>query len=89
MAVELAPHGIRVNAVAPGLIATDRATAKAAAPAGIAEYEAKLARIPMGRMGQPDEIAGMVLVFLSPLSCYCTGSVVLADGGFTLGIVQY
>lgn len=87
MAVELAPHGIRVNAVAPGLIATDRATAKAAA--GKAEYEAKLARIPLGRMGQPDEVAGMVLVFLSPLSRYCTGGVVLVDGGITLGIAQY
>lgn len=88
MALELAPHGIRVNAVAPGLIATERVMAKAAG-AGKAEHGAKTARIPMGREGQPDEIAGLVLVMLSPLSSYCTGSVLLADGGITLGIPSY
>lgn len=88
MALELAPHGIRVNAVAPGLIATERVMEKAAG-AGKAEHDAKTARIPMGREGQPDEIAGLVLVMLSPLSSYCTGSVLLADGGITLGIPSY
>jgi NAD(P)-dependent dehydrogenase (short-subunit alcohol dehydrogenase family) len=88
MALELAPHGIRVNAVAPGLIATERVMVKAAG-VGKAEHKAKTARIPMGREGQPDEIAGLVLVMLSPLASYCTGSVLLADGGITLGIPSY
>ena len=88
LAVELAPHGIRVNAVAPGLIATDKVMEKAAG-SGKAEHQAKVARIPMQREGRPDEIAGMVLVMLSPLASYCTGSVLLADGGFTLGIPSY
>ncbi len=88
MAIELAPHGIRVNAVAPGLIATERVMAKASS-FGKVEHEAKTARIPMGREGQPAEIAGLVLVMLSPLASYCTGSVLLADGGMTLGIPRY
>lgn len=88
MAIELAPHGIRVNAVAPGLIATERVMAKAAS-AGKAEHQAKVARIPLRREGQAEEIAGLVLVMLSPLASYCTGSVLLADGGFTLGIPSY
>ena len=88
LAIELAPHGIRVNAVAPGLIATDKVMTKAAG-SGKAEHQAKVARIPMQREGRPEEIAGMVLVMLSPLASYCTGSVLLADGGFTLGIPSY
>ena len=88
LAIELAPHGIRVNAVAPGLIATERVMAKAAS-FGKVEHAAKVARIPLGREGRPDEIAGLVLVMLSPLASYCTGSVLLADGGFTLGIPSY
>ena len=88
LAIELAPHGIRVNAVAPGLILTERVKAKAAG-AGKAEHDAKTARIPMKREGRPEEIAGLVLVMLSPLASYCTGSVLLADGGFTLGIPSY
>ncbi len=88
LAIEFAPHGIRVNAVAPGLIATERVLAKAAG-FGRTEHLAKTARIPLKREGKPDEIAGMVMVMLSPLASYCTGSVLLADGGFTLGIPSY
>lgn len=88
LAIELAPHGIRVNAVAPGLILTERVKAKAAGY-GKTEHAAKVARIPMRREGRPEEIAALVLVMLSPLASYCTGSVLLADGGFTLGIPEY
>ncbi len=88
LAIEFAPHGIRVNAVAPGLIATERVLAKAAG-FGRKEHLAKTARIPLKREGKPEEIAGMVLVMLSPLASYCTGSVLLADGGITLGMPSY
>lgn len=88
MAIELAPLGIRVNAVAPGLIATERVMAHAAG-AGAAEHNAKLARIPAAREGTPDEVARAIRWLLSDESPYATGSVLTLDGGFTLGIPAY
>ena len=88
MAIELAPLGIRVNAVAPGLIATDRVMAHAAGT-GAAEHKAKLARIPAGREGAPDEVARAIRWLLSGEAAYSTGSVLTLDGGFTLGIPAY
>lgn len=88
MAIELAPLGVRVNAVAPGLIATDRVMAHAAG-AGAAEHAAKLTRIPAAREGRPDEVARAIRWLLSDDSAYATGSVVTLDGGFTLGIPSY
>lgn len=88
MAIELAPHGIRVNAVAPGLVATERVMRHASGE-GADEHAAKLARIPLAREGTADEIAPLVLMLLGEASSYCTGSVLLADGGVTLGIPSY
>ncbi|MFK7942287.1 MAG: SDR family NAD(P)-dependent oxidoreductase [Paracoccaceae bacterium] len=88
MAVELAPLGIRVNAIAPGLIATEKVVAHAAG-AGAAEHKAKLARIPAAREGEPDEIARAIRWLLSAESAYATGTVLTLDGGFTLGIPSY
>jgi NAD(P)-dependent dehydrogenase (short-subunit alcohol dehydrogenase family) len=85
-AVELAPHGIRVNAVLPGVIATDRVLEGVRSPAGQAEQASKLARIPMGRMGEPAEVVELVLFLLSPAAAYCTGGLFTVDGGYTLGI---
>ncbi len=89
-AVELAPHGIRVNAILPGVIGTDRvqATARSGDDAR-AEHAAKLARIPMSRLGDPMEVVSVALFLLSPESSYCTGALFTADGGFTLGIPRY
>lgn len=87
-AIELAPHGIRVNAIAPGLIATDRVMQHAAA-SGKAEHEAKLARIPLGREGRPEELVDLVAYLLSDAASYVTGSVFTVDGGVTLGITRY
>ncbi len=89
MAVELAPHRIRVNAILPGVIATERVAAAARDAAGQAEHAAKLARIPLGRVGDPADVVALALFLLSPASGYCTGGLYPVDGGFTLGIPAY
>ena len=89
-AVELAPHGIRVNAILPGVIGTERVQATAAGGDDArAEHAAKLARIPLARIGEPAEVVSVALFLLSPGSSYCTGALFTADGGFTLGIPHY
>jgi NAD(P)-dependent dehydrogenase (short-subunit alcohol dehydrogenase family) len=72
MAVEFAPLGIRVNAVAPGEIET--------AMIG-PEYEALIPRIPMGRMGAPAEVAGVVFQLCGPDFTYVTGTEIFLTGG--------
>ena len=89
LALELAPHGILVNAVSPGVIGTERVLERAATPEGRAEAEAKRARIPLGRFGKPDDVVSMILYLLSPEADYCTGGLFTVDGGFTLGIPGY
>jgi NAD(P)-dependent dehydrogenase (short-subunit alcohol dehydrogenase family) len=89
-AVELAPHGIRVNAILPGVIGTERVRATAAGDEGArAEHAAKLARIPLARVGEAAEVVSVALFLLSAESSYCTGALFTADGGFTLGIPNY
>jgi len=85
-AVELAPHGIRVNAVLPGVVGTERVHANAASAAGRVEHETKLARIPLARLAEPAEVVNVILFLLSPEAAYCTGALFTVDGGFTLGI---
>jgi NAD(P)-dependent dehydrogenase (short-subunit alcohol dehydrogenase family) len=85
-AVELAPHAIRVNAVLPGVVATERVQANAASGDGRVEHETKLARIPLARLAEPAEVVNVVLFLLSPEAAYCTGALFTVDGGFTLGI---
>jgi NAD(P)-dependent dehydrogenase (short-subunit alcohol dehydrogenase family) len=85
-AVELAPHGIRVNAVLPGVVGTARVYEAAATERGRAEHETKLARIPLARLAEPEEVVSVVLFLLSPEAAYCTGALFTVDGGFTLGI---
>ncbi len=89
-ALELAEHKIWVNAIAPGGIATPGTAAmQGPAPSADAEAlkqqtEAFMAKIPMHRMGEPDEI-GMVALFLaSDMSSYMTGSQIVVDGGALL-----
>jgi 3-oxoacyl-[acyl-carrier protein] reductase len=81
MAAELAPHGINVNAVAPGTIATEMTKSSLATEDGLAW---QLARIPIGRVGQPDDIASVVLFLCSPEASYITGHTLVADGGWLL-----
>jgi NAD(P)-dependent dehydrogenase (short-subunit alcohol dehydrogenase family) len=81
IAAELAPHGINVNAVAPGTTATEMTKSTLATEEGMAW---QLARIPMGRVGQPDDIASVVLFLCSAEASYITGHTLVADGGWLL-----
>jgi len=81
MAAELAPHGINVNAVAPGTTATEMTRNSLSTEEGLAW---QLARIPMGRVGQPDDIAAVVVFLCSPEASYITGHTLVADGGWLL-----
>ena len=89
LAVELAPHGIRVNAILPGVIETTTVTASLTTPEARAEMAAKTARIPLGRLGTPEEIADLAVFLLSAEASYSTGGLFTADGGFSLGIARY
>ncbi len=82
-ALELAPHKIQVNAVAPGGIATPGTGAGESEPSPEIEETTKkfLEKIPLGRMGEPDDIGKVVLFLASDLSSYITGEQVVVDGG--------
>lgn len=89
LAVEFAPFGIRINAVLPGVISTETVKQSLASPAARAEMQAKEARIPMGRLGKPEEVAVLAAFLLSDAASYSTGGLFTADGGFSLGISRY
>ncbi|GIL61995.1 hypothetical protein Vafri_16326, partial [Volvox africanus] len=78
MALALAPHGIRVNSVGPGSIATD---VLASVAADTAARNRILSRTPMGRIGEPDEIGEVVAFLSSEAASYMTGQVLYVDGG--------
>jgi 3-oxoacyl-[acyl-carrier protein] reductase len=84
MAVELASHGIRVNGVAPGYIRTAQLLSEqhSLGPVG-AEQAASF--IPMGRLGEPDDIADVILFLASEAARYVTGQVIVVDGGLLVG----
>lgn len=82
LALEYAARGVRVNALAPGYIDTPGvrfATQDRAALKQVIER-----KIPMGRLGEPEEMAQAVLFLLSPMASYITGATLLADGGWSL-----
>lgn len=79
MALALADHGVRVNAVAPGTIATELA-AKAVLTSEDARRKI-LSRTPMKRLGEPAEIADVVAWLASDAASYVTGEIVTVDGG--------
>ena len=80
IATELARRGVTCNAVAPGFIETDMTTAVVE----VAGKEIKK-KIPVRRLGQPDDIANAVLFFAQESSSYVTGQILKVDGGLTLG----
>jgi glucose 1-dehydrogenase len=79
MALSLADRGVRVNAVAPGTIATE--LAKAAVLTSDDARQRILSRTPMKRLGEPSEIANVVAFLLSDAASYVTGEIVTVDGG--------
>jgi NAD(P)-dependent dehydrogenase (short-subunit alcohol dehydrogenase family) len=81
MGYELAPKGINVNAVAPGTILTDMNAARLAVESNRA---AALSRIPIGRIGVPDDVVGPVLFLCSDAAKYVVGHTLVVDGGWLL-----
>jgi 2-dehydro-3-deoxy-D-gluconate 5-dehydrogenase len=92
LALELAPHGIRVVAIAPGGINTEGTGAVSAPTNGNGAVieatadaaAAMLSRIPLGRMGEPDDIGRVALFLASDAAAYMTGTTLFVDGGYLL-----
>lgn len=76
-----APDGIRVNGIAPGLIATKMTAVTTENPK---RREATIRNIPVGRIGDPEDMAGLSLFLASPLASYVVGQTLIADGGLLL-----
>jgi len=83
LAVDLAPYNIRVNAIAPGFIATPGSLQLLEVDKGL---KAMVDRIPLGRLGQPEEVAQGIVYLASDASSYVTGQTLLVDGGAASGL---
>ena len=79
LANELAPRGIRVNAILPGVIETPMTEVTRNNPDAIAKF---ITHTPMGRVGRPDELIGPVLFLTSDAASYVTGALLPVDGGY-------
>lgn len=79
MARDLAPHGVRVNAVAPGIMMSQMAVAQLSRPGGADWF---LSRVPMKRIGETREIVDPVIFLASDMASFITGTVLPVDGGF-------
>lgn len=92
LATELGPHGILVNCVLPGMHATDRLThlsearAKASGLTSAEEYAKLSQAIPLGRLGDPNELAAAVAFLASERASFITGTSLVVDGGATRGL---
>ena len=79
-ALELAPHGIQVNGIAPTVVLTEAAERWRTDPG---RWEAFLARVPLGRVAEPRDVVGATLFFCSGASDFVTGQILYLDGGIT------
>lgn len=82
LALQYAPHGIRVNSIAPGFIVTEQ-TEKGRADAE--HYAAVVSRTPFARWGMPDDIAGPALFLAGDTAGFVTGQTLVVDGGYSIG----
>jgi NAD(P)-dependent dehydrogenase (short-subunit alcohol dehydrogenase family) len=82
-AFEWAPYGIRVNAIAPGVMLSE--DIKATLLADEAMRDKYLSRIPLGRFGEPGDVASLVTFLAADQSSFLTGQTIVLDGGYTLG----
>ena len=85
-ALELAPHNITVNVIAPGPVATEMF--KQASPPDAAQTKALLAAVPLQRVSDPAEMAFAIGFFLAPLAGYITGQTLHIDGGLTISATR-
>jgi 3-oxoacyl-[acyl-carrier protein] reductase len=85
LALEVAPHGITVNAVAPGVIETPQSSdaVNSLGPEGLKAFAE---RVPVGRVGRPDDIASLFVFLASEEASYLTGQTILVDGGVGLAL---
>jgi NAD(P)-dependent dehydrogenase (short-subunit alcohol dehydrogenase family) len=81
LSAEWAPHAINVNVVAPTFIRTEQVAKMLADPAFYANL---VARIPLGRIGEPEDVTSAVLFLVSPASSFITGQTIYLDGGLTV-----
>ncbi len=91
LALELGPSGVRVNAVAPGLIETGMTAQAYSEPGGVISeehkanfHQAAAQNVPMRRVGQPEEVAQAIVWLCSPAASYFTGSILRPNGGATM-----
>jgi NAD(P)-dependent dehydrogenase (short-subunit alcohol dehydrogenase family) len=85
LAREWAPHGVRVNAIAPGFVETEM---NAVARQDPSFHEGIRAQIPLGRWGSPEDVAGVARFLASDAATWMTGSVIVIDGGQTLSVLS-
>ncbi|ROO86845.1 2-deoxy-D-gluconate 3-dehydrogenase [Actinocorallia herbida] len=83
LAIEWAPHGVRVNALAPGWTHTAKTHAVSSDPAG---FDLAVASVPAGRWADPDDIAGAAVFLASDASSYVTGQCLAVDGGWSVDL---
>jgi len=81
LAVELGPHNVRINCIAPGLIRTDFARALWEDPDNL---KRRNEQTPLRRIGEPDEIAGAAILLASQAGSFITGQAIVVDGGVTI-----
>lgn len=81
LAREVAPFGVTVNAIAPGIIETGTAL-EAFPQTALEDYRSR--QVPLGRLGKPEDVVGLSVFLASPQASYVTGQVYAVDGGFTM-----